>query len=379
MKHFLIIAAVGTVMLAGFTACRGGLTASGLDPAAFRAEYKGAATALYTLSNYRGTEVCITNFGARVVSLMVPARDGAFRDVVLGFDNVQDYFPENNSSDFGAVIGRYANRIAQGRIVVEGVEYQLPRNNFGHCLHGGPDGWQYRVFDVVEADRRHVKMSLVSPDGDSGFPGEVRASVVYTLTDDNKLDILYEATSDAPTVINMTNHSYFNLAGDPLNHSICQDSLSIEAAAYTPVDDTFMTTGEIASVEGTPMDFRSFHKIGDRIDEDFVQLRNGHGYDHNWVLKTRRNEYVNAAEVYCPESGISLRVYTNEPGIQVYCGNFLDGSVTGKGGVAYPRRSAICLETQHYPDTPNKPSWPSAVLKPGQTYRSHCVYAFGVR
>ena len=366
-------------MIAGLSACCGSETASGLDPKDFRSEYNGKKTALYTLSNRSGMEVCITNFGARVVSVMVPDKDGVMRDVVLGFDNILDYFPENNKTDFGAAIGRYANRICNGRITVDGVEYQLPQNNNGHCLHGGPDGWQYRVFDVEKADRSSIRLSLVSPDGDAGFPGEVKATVTYTVTEDNKLDIRYEAVTSAPTVINMTNHSYFNLSGDPAGHSICDDLLLINAVEYTPVDETLIPTGEILPVKDTPLDFLHFYRIGKRIDKPFEQLLFGHGYDHNWVLNTGGNEYVYAAELYCPATGIFLRVYTCEPGIQVYCGNFLDGSVRGKGGVAYPHRSAICLETQKYPDTPNKPEWPSALLRPGETYSSHCVYAFGVR
>ena len=365
-------------MVTGLTGCSS-VTESGLRPSDFRSEYNGKKTALYTLTSESGMEACITNFGARVVSLMVKDKDGVKRDVVLGFDNIKDYFPENNKSDFGAAIGRYANRINHGLITIDGVEYQLPLNNNGHCLHGGPDGWQYRVFDVEKVDRSSIRMSLVSPDGDSGFPGEVKATITYTVTEDNKLDIRYEAVTSAPTVINMTNHSYFNLAGDPAGHSICDDRLLINAKYYTPVNEDLIPTGEIAPVEGTPLDFLHFHRIGKRIDNDFEQLQFGHGYDHNWVLNTNGNDYVYAAELYCPADGIFLRVYTSEPGIQVYCGNFLDGSVTGKGGVVYPHRGAICLETQKYPDTPNKPEWPSALLRPGETYHSHCVYAFGVR
>ena len=237
------------------------LTASGLNPADFVSTYNGAPTALYTLTNANGMEVCITNFGGRIVSIMVPDNNGKMQDVVLGFDKVSDYFPENNQTDFGAAIGRYANRINQGKITLDGVEYQLPQNNFGHCLHGGPTGWQYQVYECVEADAKHVKLLRVSPDGDNNFPGEVKAYVTYTLTDDNKIDIQYEATTTAPTVINMTNHSYFNLAGDP-NNPITDDLLCLNATCYTPVDDTYMTTGEIVPVEGTPFDFRAPHAVG---------------------------------------------------------------------------------------------------------------------
>ena len=334
---------------------------------------------LFTIRNASGMEVSVTDFGGRIVSLLVPDRDGKMRDVVLGFDDLEDYFPERNETDFGATIGRYANRLKDGRITIDGKRYQLPRNNFGHCLHGGTRGWQYKFYKAVEVAENRLKLEMDSPDGDQGFPGNVKAYVTFTLTDDNALDIRYEATSDAPTVINMTNHSYFNLSGDPAGHSIVDDFLYINASSYTPVDNTFMTTGEIAGVEGTPFDFREASLIGGRIDAPEEQIRNGHGYDHNWVLDTAGDDSQAAAELYCPDSGIVLDVYTDEPGIQVYAGNFLDGSVKGKGGVIYGYRSAICLETQKYPDTPNKPGWPSAVLRPGEEYTSHCVFAFGTR
>ena len=379
MKKLLIL--IGAVAL--LAACNlkkePVLTASGLNPENFVGTYNDAPTALYTLTNANGMEVCVTNFGGRIVSILVPDNKGRMQDVVLGFDKVSDYFPENNQTDFGASIGRYANRINQGKITLDGVEYQLPQNNFGHCLHGGPTGWQYQVYECVEADAKHVKLLRVSPDGDNNFPGEVKAYVTYTLTDDNKIDIQYEATTTAPTVINMTNHSYFNLAGDPANHSVTEDVMYVNATCYTPVDDTYMTTGEIVPVEGTPFDFRAPHAVGDQIDADNEQIRNGNGYDHNWVLDTAGDITKVAVELCCPTTGIDLKVYTDEPGIQIYSGNFLDGTVTGKKGVVYNQRHGICLETQKYPDTPNKPEWPSAVLRPGETYHSHCIFAFSVK
>lgn len=357
-------------------ACSGaGVTESGLEPEKFESDADGKATALYTLTNASGMEVCITNFGGRIVSVMVPDKDGNMRDVVLGFDNVEDY--KTVPSDFGAAIGRYANRINQGRFTLDGVEYQLPQNNYGHCLHGGPEGWQYQVYDVVNAGRNTLTLSMDSPDGDENFPGNVAAEVKYTLGDDNSLRIDYSAQTDKPTVINMTNHSYFNLSGDP-SHPATDHVLYINADSYTPVDSTFMTTGEILPVEGTPMDFRTPKPVGRDIDSDFVQIRNGKGYDHNWVLNTAGDLSQVAATLYSPESGIRLDVYTDEPGIQVYAGNFLDGTVTGKHGITYPHRASVCLETQHYPDSPNKPEWPSAVLRPGETYESTCIFAFSV-
>jgi aldose 1-epimerase len=338
-----------------------------------------AETGIYALTNPGGMQVKITNFGGRIMSIVLPDKDGQPRDVVLGFDKVEDYFPENNLTDFGASIGRYANRINQGKITLDGVEYQLPQNNFGHCLHGGPTGWQYQIYKVVEADARHIKLLRESPDGDNNFPGNVKAYVTYTLTDDNAIDIAYEATTDAPTVINMTNHSYFNLSGDPAGHLITDDILWINAANFTPVDNTYMTSGEIRPVAGTPFDFTTPKPIGQDINADCEQIRNGNGYDHNWCLDTKGDIGQVACELYCPQTGIDLKVYTDEPGIQVYSGNFLDGTVTGKKGIVYQQRSAICLETQHYPDSPNKPQWPSVVLRPGETYTSHCIFAFSVK
>lgn len=354
------------------------LTKSGLNPEDFVAEVNGKPTALYSLTNDNGMEVCVTNYGGRIVSISVPDRDGNFKDVVLGFDNVEAYLPENNLSDFGASIGRYANRINQGRIVIDGDTIQLPQNNFGHCLHGGPTGWQYQVYEATQPNDSTIILVMNSPAGDNNFPGNVVANVTYTLTNDNAIDINYMATTDAPTVINMTNHSYFNLNGNP-DQPITDNILYINADYFTPVDSTYMTTGEIAPVAGTPMDFTTPKAVGAEISNfEYEQLKNGNGYDHNWVLNTAGNDSVAAVRLVSPATGIALEVYTDEPGIQVYSGNFLDGTVTGKGGKTYQQRTGICLETQHYPDSPNKPEWPSVVLRPGETYTSHCVFRFDV-
>ena len=351
-------------------------TASGLEPANFRTEVDGKQTDLFVLKNKNGMEVCITNFGGRIVSVMVPDKDGVMRDVVLGFDSIQDYikFP----SDFGATIGRYANRINQGKITVDGVEYQLPRNNYGHCLHGGPKGYQYQVFDARQLSNQVLELTYLSKDGEEGFPGNLTCKVTFSLTDDDAIDIRYSAETDRTTVVNMTNHSYFNLDGDPSKSNL-DYLLTIDADAYTPVDSTFMTTGEIVSVEGTDMDFRTPTAVGARIDNDFEQLKNGKGYDHNWVLNTKGDITRPCATLESPSTGIVLDVYTNEPGIQIYAGNFLDGTLTGKKGIVYGHRASVCLETQKYPDTPNKPEWPSALLKPGEKYDSHCIYRFSVK
>ena len=375
MKTKHLIAGLAALVLTACAPDSG--TKSGLIPDNFKSGVNDDdATALYVLTNANGMEVCITNFGGRIVSVLVPDKDGVMRDVVLGFDSIQDY--KNIHSDFGAAIGRYANRINQGKITIDGKEIQLPKNNYGHCLHGGPDGWQYKVFRATNVTPNELELTLNSPDGDANFPGNVTAKVTYTLTDDNAIDIKYSATTDAKTIINMTNHSYFNLSGDP-SVPATDHLLYLNASNYTPVDSTFMTLGTVEPVEGTPMDFTTAKVIGDEIDNfDFEQLKNGKGYDHNWVLDTKGDVTQLAAKLVCPATGIGVEVYTNEPGIQVYTGNFLNGTVTGKGGIVYNKRASVCLETQHYPDSPNKPQWPSVILEPGQTYHSECIYKFTV-
>lgn len=353
------------------------LTESGLNPENFVAEVNGKTTGLYRLVNANGMEVCVTNFGGRIVSIMVPDKEGNLKDVVLGFDSIASYLPENNQTDFGASIGRYANRINKGKITLDGQEIQLPTNNFGHTLHGGPKGWQYQVYDVKESNDSTITLVMNSPDGDNGFPGNVTAEVTYKLTSDNTIDISYKATTDKTTVINMTNHSYFNLNGDP-NKPITDNILQVMAESYTPVDSTYMTTGEIVTVKDTPFDFTSEKTVGKDIESDHIQIKYGNGYDHNFVLDAKGDITKEAVILKSPETGITLTVYTDEPGIQVYSGNFLDGTVTGKKGITYKQRTGICLETQHYPDSPNKPGWPSVELKPGETYTSHCIYKFGV-
>ncbi len=380
-KAVAVVAAIGS--LAACSSQQGGkLTKSGLDPENFKTVYRGDSTALYVLQNGNGSEVCVTNFGGRVVSIMVPDRNGKLRDVVLGFDSIQAYFPENNLSDFGSAIGRYANRINQGKFTLNDSTYQLPQNNFGHCLHGGGEmgdlGWQYRVYKAEQPNDSTLVLTIDSPDGDNRFPGHVIAKVTYTFTHDNALDIAYEATTDKPTIINMTNHSYFNLAGDATK-PITDEVLQIFASNFTPVDSTFMTTGETVEVTQTPMDFRTPKEVGADIDKtDYEQIKFGNGYDHNYVLDGKGDISKIAATLFSPESGIRMDVYTNEPGIQFYSGNFLDGSQTGKGGVVMNQRAALCLETQHYPDSPNKPEWPSAALNPGDTYSSRCIFRFSV-
>lgn len=352
------------------------LTKSGLNPADFKTD----STALYVLTNKNGMEVCITNYGGRIVSIMVPDKSDSLRDVVLGFDNVASYLPENNKTDFGASIGRYANRIDHGRFTLGDSTYQLTINNGVHSLHGGTTGWQYRTYKANQTSDNSIELTLTSPDGDNGYPGTVEAKVVYTLTDDNAIDIKTSATTDKPTVVNMTNHAYFNLNADatiPITNNI----LYVNADEYTPVDSTFMTSGEIAPVANTPFDFNTPTEIGARINEDNEQLHNGNGYDHNWVLKGGCDIQRLAASVESPITGIKLEVYTDKPGLQVYVGNFLDGTVTGKKGIAYQQRTAICLEPQVYPDSPNKKDlkgWYDPTITPDKPYSHHFIYKFSV-
>lgn len=376
MRKQLLFGAAFLALLSCTSAPQERLTKSGLDARNFRAEVDGKQTDLYVLTNKNGMEVCLTNFGGRIASVMVPDRNGELQDVVLGFDSIGDYI--TYPTDFGASIGRYANRIKDGRITIDGETIQLPRNNYGHCLHGGRKGWQYKVYEARCIDSSAVVMTLRSPDGDENFPGNVTATVTFRLGDDNSIHIGYEAETDKKTIINMTNHSYFNLSGDA-SRSILDNELYLNADAFTPVDSTFMTTGEIRPVAGTPMDFTTPKAIAADLNLSDEQVKNGNGYDHNWVLNTGGDMSRVAARLTSPSSGIMLEVYTDEPGLQVYSGNFLDGSVKGKRGIAYQQRAAVCLETQHYPDSPNKPGWPSVELLPGQKYTSHCVYKFSVR
>ena len=373
MKN-LALWAVSALFVAACTPKAEQPTDSGLLRTNFQTEVGGKKTDLYTLRNKNNMEVCVTNFGGRIVSVMVPDKDGKMQDVVLGFDSIQDYI--SKPSDFGASIGRYANRINQGRFTLDSIEYQLPQNNYGHCLHGGPNGFQYRVFDAVQPNPQEVELTYVAADGEEGFPGNITCKVLMKLTDDNAIDIRYEAETDKPTIVNMTNHSYFNLDGDAARNEA--HLLTIDADYYTPVDSTFMTTGEIAPVEGTPMDFRTPTPVGARInDYDFVQLKNGNGYDHNWVLKNE-GEFDKVAEVAGDESGIHMSVLTDLPGVQIYTANFLDG-VKGRDGAVYEMRDAICLETQYYPDAIHHENFPGPICKKGEKYDTRTAYRFRVK
>lgn len=351
------------------------LTKSGLDKTKFQTEIDGKKTDLFVLTNANGMEVAITNFGGRIVSIMVPDKDGNMKDVVLGFDNVLDY--KNIPNDFGATIGRYANRIGNATFELDGNTYNLTANNGPHSLHGGPNGFQYQVFDAKK-DGNTLELTYLSKDGEENFPGNLQNKVVFTLTDNNEIKIDYEATTDKATVINLTNHSYFNLAGDG-SVTNADWLICMNADSFTPIDSTFATTGEILPVEGTDMDLRQPTRIGDKINNDSEQLKYGKGYDHNWVLNAKGDINTLAGSVLAPSTGILLEVFTTEPGMQFYAGNFLDGTVKGKNGIVYPERAAVCLETQKYPDTPNKKDWPSATLRPGETYKSQTIFKFSVK
>ena len=336
----------------------------------------GTPVEVFTLKNAGGMEVRAINYGGIITALRVPDRAGKVDDVVLGFDRLEDYLTKNDPF-FGAIIGRYGNRIAKGQFSLQGQTYTLATNNGPNHLHGGNQGFD-KVFWKAEpvAGRNALRFSRISPDGEEGYPGTLNVQVTYTLSDKNELTVEYVATTDKPTVVNLTQHTYFNLAGQA-SGDILGHQLMLNADRYTPVDATLIPTGELAPVAGTPFDFRKPAAIGARIDHAHPQLKNGLGYDHNWVLNRSGSGLQLAARVTEPKSGRTLEVRTTEPGIQFYSGNFLDGKLTGKAGAVYRHRTGFCLETQHFPDSPNQPSFPSTTLKPGQEYKTSTVFTFG--
>jgi aldose 1-epimerase len=335
----------------------------------------------YLLRNEKGVEAVVISYGAALVSLKIPDRDGKIADVVLGYDNLEGY--EQDKSFFGATVGRYGNRIAKGEFTLDGTVFHLPTNDGPNSLHGGNKGFNKRVWTGVDrstADAEILNLSYTSPDGEEGYPGTLQVQVTYTLpAKSNELRIDYSATTDKDTVINLTNHSYFNLSGVP-QQEILSHQLLLHAQKFTPVDATLIPTGELRPVGGTPFDFTKSTVIGTRINQDDEQLKFGRGYDHNWVLDRGASGGLQvAAEIFEPTSGRVLEVLTTEPGVQFYTGNFLDGTVHGKNGVLYGHRTGLCLETQHFPDSPNHPAFPSTELKPGKAYRSTTVLRFAVR
>jgi aldose 1-epimerase len=351
--------------------------AKAMEKKAFGATPDGKTADLYVLTNKNGMQVSITNYGGIVVSVKVPDRQGKLGDVVLGFDTLDGYVADK--SYFGALIGRYGNRIGGAKFSIDGATYTLAKNNGENVLHGGILGFNKMLWeagDVSTGDKPALELKYTSKDGEEGFPGNLMTTAVYTLTNKNELKIEYSATTDKKTVVNLTNHSYFNLAG-PGSGDVLKCVLQLHADKFTPVDSGLIPTGELRSVEGTPFDFRKPKAIGARIDADDEQIKLGQGYDHNFVLtKDKQSGPTLAARVEEPTTGRVLEVWTTEPAVQFYTANFLDGTVHGKGGIAYGRRTAFCLETQHFPDSPNKPSFPSTLLSPGQRYHTITIYRF---
>lgn len=336
---------------------------------------------MYTLKNSSGATAKIITWGGHVVSLTVPDRDGKMDDILLGHDTLEGYLNRATNPYFGCIVGRYGNRIGKGKFTLDGIQYTLAANDGENHLHGGVNGfdrcvWKARPFTTK--DTAGLKLNYVSEDMEEGYPGKLDVTVIYTLTDDNELRIDYEAAANKPTVCNLTNHMYFNLAGQGTG-DILDHELMLNAESFTPVDKGLITTGQIKSVEGTPMDFTRPTKIGARINANYDQLQYGGGYDHNWVLDKEGDEMSMAARVYELSSGRVMEVWTVEPGVQFYAGNFLDGTITGKNGKIYEKRSGFCLETQHYPDSPNKPNFPSVVLRPGEVYKTTTIHKFSVQ
>ena len=378
--------------MAMFTACNSGvqpqLTVSGLDPAKFDTLINEKPVKLYTLKNQNGMEVCITNYGGRIVSLVVPDKDGKPTDVVLGFDNIRQYADTLNSpSDYGSSVGRYANRIKEGKFVLNDSTYQLKKNDGPNSLHGGGNtGWMHQVYEAEQIGDSILKLTLVAEDGENGFPGKVKAVTTYKVTSDNILDMTWEAETDKPTIINQTNHNYYNLSGD-FSQAAYDQVLYVNADNFTPSDKLYIPTGEIKPVEGTPMDFRTPHAVGDSIKSQFDQIQNATGYDHNFCLNTYKDgkgdDTQVCASLYSPKTGIFMEMYTNEPGVQVYSGNFqgvgADADIVRKHGIKYPKHVSVCLESQKYPDSPNHKDWVQPVLNPGEKYFSHAAYKFSVK
>lgn len=352
-------------------------TKSGLIPAHFDGTVDGKVVKLYTLTNKNGFEATVLNYGAKIVSLSVPDKNGKFIDVVLGHNNLKEYL-DSEEPYFGAICGRTGNRIAKGQFTLDGVVYKLAINNGPNNLHGGVKGFNSVVWDAKQLDSQTLELVYLSKDGEEGFPGNLSVKVVYRLTNDNSLDIEYEATTDKNTIVNLTNHSYFNLSGAG-DKSVYDHVLTIRASEYLPTDETAIPFGKPESVIGTPFDFTTPHEIGERIDEDVEQLRFGNGYDHTFVLDKKEGALDVAVLCYSPKTGIEMEVLTTELGVQLYTGNWMTGNFDGKLGARYPARSAVCFETQHFPDSINKAEYPSVVLKAGDVFRSKTIHSFSVK
>jgi aldose 1-epimerase len=372
VTNIMLVISIATIFVSGLQA----EAKSKMQKQSFGKTEDGQPVDLYILTNKNGMEAAITNYGGTVVSLKVPDRNGKFEDVVLGYDNLDGY--ATGKAYIGATVGRYANRIAHATFTLDGTTYTLAKNDGDNHLHGGFNKRVWTAKDVSSSAGQALELTYLSKDGEEGFPGTLPVKVVYTLTDQNELKIDYSATTDKDTVLNLTNHAYFNLAGQG-NGDVLEQQIMIRADRFTPIDATSIPTGELRSVKGTPFDFTNSTAIGARIDQDDQQLKLGRGYDHNWVLNNGTpGSLFLAAQAYDQHSGRVLEVLTTEPGIQLYTGNFLDG-IHGKDGKVYDRRYAFCLETQHFPDSPNHPNFPSAELKPGQRFQSTTVYKFSTK
>ncbi len=375
MRKFVIILLFMTMSTAAALAAAARHVKPGVHMSEFGKMPDGEAVQLYTLTNQNGMKVGIITYGARIQSIDVPDRHGTMADVVLGFDNLQGYLGKDPF--FGATVGRYANRIAKGKFKLDGVEYHLPINDGPNSLHGGPQGFDKKVWkaEVTSQDPAALALTYFSKNGEAGYPGDLHVKVAFSLKDNNTLELNYSATSDKDTVINLTNHSYFNLAGEGSGSAMDQDVM-INADSFTPIDSTMIPTGEIKSVKGTPFDFLKLTRIGSRISENNEQLKLAHGYDDNFIVNRKGPGLVLAARAVDPASGREMEVSTTEPGVQFYTGNFLDGTIRGKGGKTYGYRSAYTFETQHYPDSPNHPHFPTTELKPGETFHQTTVFKF---
>ena len=376
LNRIVLIAMLLSMALV-FCSCKAkGKMAMDIQKEAFGKTPDGREVELYTLTNANGLKAKIMTYGAIVVLLEVPDRNGNFADIVLGYDTLEEYI--KNNPYFGAIVGRYGNRIGKARFTLNGVEYELAANNDGNHLHGGIKGFDKVVWDaepIRQKDCVGVKLTYLSKDGEEGYPGNLSCTVIYSLTNKDELKITYEAETDKPTPNNLTHHSYFNLAGQGAR-DILDHGLMLNAETFLPVDEGLIPTGELRNVKGTPMDFTRPMAISARISQDYEQLRFGKGYDHNWVLNSSDGSLALAARVYERTTGRVMEIYTTEPGIQFYSGNFLDGSNIGKGGKVYEHRYGFCLETQHFPDSPNKPNFPSVILKPGEKYTHLTVHKF---
>lgn len=352
-------------------------TKSGLIPANFSGKVDGKDVQMYVLTNNKGSEATIINYGGKIVSLSVPDKNGKLTDVVLGHNNLTEYL---NSEEpyFGAVCGRTGNRIAKGQFTLDGVTYKLAINNGPNNLHGGLKGFNAVVWDAKQINNQTLELKYLAKDGEEGFPGNLNVKMIYTLTDNNEFSIDYEATTDKATILNLTNHSYFNLSGEG-DPSINDHILVMHASDYLPTDDTAIPYGKPEAVKGTPFDFTTPHAIGERIEADFEQLHFGKGYDHTMILDKKEGECALAVECYSPKTGILMNISTSEPGVQIYTGNWMTGNFEGKHGHRYPMRAAVCFETQHFPDSVNRPEYPSVILRPGETFKSKTIHAFSIK